>query len=128
MDNISILESRRNSDRTKMTGSANERTTISATMSCAPSLATSLHSYASTSKLSLNNGAKATPKTEVVEENLVTDILEKAKFYTSLCLGKISLILNFSFEILSFIRFRFGYRNVSYFVRVCLSISYSICC
>lgn len=67
-----------------MTGSSNGRTTISASMSEAPSLATSLHSFASTSKLSLNNAVKS----PVQEENVVADLLEKAKFYTSLCLGK----------------------------------------
>lgn len=67
-----------------MTGSSNGRTSISASMSEAPSLATSLHSFASTSKLSLNNAVKS----PVQEENVVADLLEKAKFYTSLCLGE----------------------------------------
>lgn len=71
-----------------MTGSsANERTTLSATMSGAPSLATSLHSYASTSKLSLNSSQRAKTSPPPAEDTIITDLLEKAKFYTSLCLG-----------------------------------------
>lgn len=74
----------------KMTGSSKiDRTSISASMSGAPSLANSLHSFASShsSKLSLNS--TRLQQTNNVEENMVTDLLEKAKFYTSLCLGRL---------------------------------------
>lgn len=71
-----------------MTGS--ERTTISASMSGAPSLVNSLNSYSSSTKL---NGSKTilSPEPEI---SFVDNFLEKAKFYTSLCLG------NFQFNVL----------------------------
>ena len=67
-----------------MTGSSDDRTTISASMSGAPSLANSLNSFASCSKLSQNSKLKS----QEPEENVIADLLEKAKFYTSLCLGE----------------------------------------
>lgn len=70
-----------------------DRTTISATMSGAPSLANSLHSFSShSSRFSLHSKFKQSQQLQHSqqlnnEDDLVTDLLEKAKFYTSLCLG-----------------------------------------
>ena len=65
-----------------MTGSVNEGTTLSASMSSMPSLVNSLQSLTG-SKASINNRPKSPEAEEVIAE-----LLEKAKFYTSLCLGK----------------------------------------
>lgn len=66
-----------------MTGS--ERTNISASMSGAPSVVNSLNScYSSSTKL---NGSQANVKSAISELSFVEDFLQKAKFYTSLCLG-----------------------------------------
>lgn len=70
-----------------MTGSSEDRVTLSASMSGAPSLTHSLHSFSSKSKLSLNNSLSLAPEKEAKTEDFVTELLEKAKFYTSLCLG-----------------------------------------
>lgn len=67
-----------------MTGS--ERTNISASMSGAPSLVNSLNSYSSSTKL---NGSQASVKSPIPEPTFVDNFLEKAKFYTSLCLGNL---------------------------------------
>lgn len=61
-----------------------ERTNISASMSAAPSLVNSLNSYSSSTKL---NGSQAA----IPEPSFVENFLEKAKFYTSLCLGNFGL-------------------------------------
>lgn len=66
-----------------MTGS--EQTTINASMSGAPSLVNSLNSFSSSCKL---NGSQANVKSPEPEPDFVANFLEKAKFYTSLCLGK----------------------------------------
>lgn len=65
-----------------MTGSA-DGNSITASMSGVPSIMNSLNSLAS-SKLSVNSRPKSPEAEEVIAE-----FLEKAKFYTSLCLGKI---------------------------------------
>lgn len=64
-----------------MTGSA-DGNTITASMSGVPSIMNSLNSLAS-SKLSVHSRPKSPEAEEVIAE-----LLEKAKFYTSLCLGK----------------------------------------
>lgn len=64
---------------------ASERTTINASMSAAPSLVNSLNSFSSNSKLSFS---QATVKSPEPEPDFIANFLEKAKFYTSLCLGK----------------------------------------
>lgn len=66
-----------------MTGS--DRSTISASMSGAPSLVNSLNSFSSNIKL---NGSQSNVKSPVPEQSFVDNFLEKAKFYTSLCLGE----------------------------------------
>lgn len=75
-----------------MTGSSEGRVTLSASMSGeAPSLTHSMHSFSSKSKLSLNNSQSlAAEKPAPKKEDFVTELLEKAKFYTSLCLGKLT--------------------------------------
>lgn len=65
-----------------MTGSVNDGSAISASMGGVPSIVNSLQSLTS-SKLSLN----ARPKSPQAEE-VIAELLEKAKFYTSVCLGK----------------------------------------
>lgn len=66
-----------------MTGS--DRTTISASMSGAPSLVNSLNSFSSSSKLHCSQTNVKSPEPE---QSFIANFLEKAKFYTSLCLGK----------------------------------------
>lgn len=66
-----------------MTGS--DRTNFSASMSGAPSLVNGLNSFSSSTKLT---GSQTSVKSPVPEINFVDNLLEKAKFYTSLCLGK----------------------------------------
>lgn len=70
-----------------MTGS--DRTTISASMSGAPSLVNSLNSFSSNSKL---NCSQTNVKSPEPEQNFIANFLEKAKFYTSLCLGNANLL------------------------------------
>lgn len=111
-----------------------ERTTISASMSGAPSLVNSLQSLTSGSKLSF---AQASLKsTDEPERSFIEEFLAKAKFYTSLCLGKYHLcshkteiisIFNKSFHGTFFYQIK-KYRNVCHIVCVCLPISYTICC
>lgn len=67
-------------NKNKMTGSA-DGNTITASMSGVPSIMNSLNSLAS-SKLSVHSRPKSPEAEEVIAE-----LLEKAKFYTSLCLG-----------------------------------------
>ncbi|XP_031625835.1 protein tipE isoform X2 [Contarinia nasturtii] len=78
-----------------MTGS--ERTTISASMSHgmsgAPSLVNSLNSYSSNTKLNGSQGIKSPEP----EPNFIDNFLEKAKFYTSLCLGTSAILSVFAF-------------------------------
>lgn len=70
---------------TNMTRS--EGTTISAsTMSGAPSLVNSLQSLTSGSKLSFAQGS--VKSADFPPRSFITEFLEKAKFCTSLCLGK----------------------------------------
>lgn len=57
-------------------------TTVS--MSGAPSVGNGLNSYSSSTKL---NGSQANVKSQEPEPSFVDNLLEKAKFYTSLCLG-----------------------------------------
>lgn len=64
-----------------MTGSA-DGNSITASMSGVPSIMNSLNSLGS-SKLSVHSRPKSPEAEEVIAE-----LLEKAKFYTSLCLGK----------------------------------------
>lgn len=72
-----------------MTGSA-DGNTITASMSGVPSIMNSLNSLGS-SKLSVHSRPKSPEAEEVIAE-----LLEKAKFYTSLCLGElIKRIQNF---------------------------------
>lgn len=56
-------------------------------MSGAPSLANSLHSFASSNSSKLSLSSKSKQSNAVEDGSVVTDLLEKAKFYTSLCLG-----------------------------------------
>lgn len=69
-----------------MTGSGNDGTTMSASMSGVPSIVNSLQSLTG-SKLSVNSRPKSPEAEEVIAE-----LLEKAKFYTSLCLGEFMYI------------------------------------
>lgn len=72
-----------------MTGS--DRTTINASMSGAPSLVNSFHSFHSFHSFSSSaklNGSQTNVKSPEPEQSFVENFLEKAKFYTSLCLGK----------------------------------------
>lgn len=55
-----------------------------ASMSGATSFVNSLNSYSSNTKLT---GSQATVRTAVPEQTFIESFLEKAKFYTSLCLG-----------------------------------------
>lgn len=122
----------------KMTGSFVERTSISAsTMSAAPSLMNSIHGYGSSnsSKLSLNSKSKQSIVVEPVD--VVADLLEKAKFYTSLCLGMCaplsSIIIGqccietdhqtFYFSI----SFSDLHRNISHLISICLFILDTVC-
>lgn len=69
-----------------MTGSMNDGSSIGASLSGMPSLVNSMQSLTN-SKISLHR-----PKSPEAEE-VIAELLEKAKFYTSLCLGTYTQIL-----------------------------------
>lgn len=129
-----------------MTGSSNDRRNISASMSGAPSLVNSLNSFSSNSKLSISPSQVKSP---IPEPTFVERSLEKAKFYTSLCLGEFQFqlflfvfthyvfyvvvhflfILRFSYhrKIVSSFFFFKSNRNVSHIICVCIFILNTVC-
>lgn len=104
-----------------MTGSSNDRRSISASMSGAPSLVNSLNSFSSSSKLNINQAQIKSPP----EQSFVEIFLEKAKFYTSLCLGKCADFcwINICNGLnISFFNHIFLIRYVSHIICICIFI------
>lgn len=97
-----------------MTGSSNDRRNISASMSGAPSLVNSLNSFSSNSKLSISPSQVKSP---IPEPTFVERSLEKAKFYTSLCLGE------FQFQLFLFVFTHYVFYVVVHFLFI-LRFSY----
>lgn len=84
-------------------------------MSGAPSLVNSLNSYSSNTKLNVGSQSIKSPESE---QPFLDHLLEKAKFYTSLCLGiKPSFKFYISFFVsVSHLKFQKEFTNLNNFL------------